>query len=429
VSHRVSRARRPAGAALTLVAFALALAPTVFAGEASTTPPPANDPASAAIRFYQRYLSSLRHGRCRFQPSCSQYALEAIERYGLVAGTARAADRLIRCDRSSERFYARATNGRMIDPVAGVPPDPNAPRVPAWLLPPEPSPIADQPFAVREQIDFARSLAREGDCDRAATEFRRAGFLAGTAEAEAWCRGRVGACRFAAESWAVAEPEFLSAAMLTGGAAERRDATVMAAACRFNSGDFSACGAILDGVAGGVSGDAAAPAATNGDAITTELPPDATARARSLGLLGLSALARGNWSVAHDCFQQGITTDPGGEAARRLAVLSARSGEGSELPRKRHRLATALSIVIPGAGQIYAGRTGEGLRHLFFNGALIYSIVKLVQAEHVPAAVVVGAFETPFYLGNVSGAHNAATGFNRSKRMEFVVNAVGEASR
>ncbi len=40
----------------------------------------------AAIRFYQRYISPARPPCCRFIPSCSQYALEAIEKYGAVKG-------------------------------------------------------------------------------------------------------------------------------------------------------------------------------------------------------------------------------------------------------------------------------------------------------------------------------------------------------
>ena len=39
-----------------------------------------------AIRFYQRYISPGLPPRCRFVPTCSQYALEAIEKYGPLKG-------------------------------------------------------------------------------------------------------------------------------------------------------------------------------------------------------------------------------------------------------------------------------------------------------------------------------------------------------
>ena len=88
------------------------------------------DPAVSAIRFYQRYLSSMRHFHCRFTPSCSEYAAQAIARYGLVEGSARAADRLMRCNASAATHYARSAAGPLLDPVAGDGAPPLSPRVP-----------------------------------------------------------------------------------------------------------------------------------------------------------------------------------------------------------------------------------------------------------------------------------------------------------
>jgi putative membrane protein insertion efficiency factor len=49
------------------------------------------------IRSYQWTVSPLLGPRCRFYPSCSQYALGAIEHFGVLRGTALAAARLGRC--------------------------------------------------------------------------------------------------------------------------------------------------------------------------------------------------------------------------------------------------------------------------------------------------------------------------------------------
>ena len=38
----------------------------------------------AMIRFYQKFLSPLKHTRCPYTPTCSQYGLEAIQKYGAV---------------------------------------------------------------------------------------------------------------------------------------------------------------------------------------------------------------------------------------------------------------------------------------------------------------------------------------------------------
>ncbi len=51
----------------------------------------------AAIRMYRRTISPLMAPRCRFYPSCSTYALEAIDRYGAARGTVFAVRRLLRC--------------------------------------------------------------------------------------------------------------------------------------------------------------------------------------------------------------------------------------------------------------------------------------------------------------------------------------------
>jgi putative membrane protein insertion efficiency factor len=51
----------------------------------------------AALRFYQLALSPLVGPTCRFHPSCSQYALEAVERFGVLRGAWLSARRLARC--------------------------------------------------------------------------------------------------------------------------------------------------------------------------------------------------------------------------------------------------------------------------------------------------------------------------------------------
>lgn len=49
------------------------------------------------IVLYRKYFSP-RHGpSCRFYPTCSQYALEAIEKYGAIKGTFIAIKRILRC--------------------------------------------------------------------------------------------------------------------------------------------------------------------------------------------------------------------------------------------------------------------------------------------------------------------------------------------
>jgi uncharacterized protein len=55
------------------------------------------DALLAAVRFYQRAVSPTRPPRCRFVPTCSAYAVEALERHGAARGTWLALRRLAKC--------------------------------------------------------------------------------------------------------------------------------------------------------------------------------------------------------------------------------------------------------------------------------------------------------------------------------------------
>lgn len=53
---------------------------------------------TAPIRLYQRLVSPLLGPRCRYYPSCSEYALQSIRGYGVLRGGVLAAWRLLRCN-------------------------------------------------------------------------------------------------------------------------------------------------------------------------------------------------------------------------------------------------------------------------------------------------------------------------------------------
>ena len=59
---------------------------------------PARELATAPIKLYQRVISPLFGRRCRFAPSCSDYALDAIREYGIIRGAILAGWRLLRCN-------------------------------------------------------------------------------------------------------------------------------------------------------------------------------------------------------------------------------------------------------------------------------------------------------------------------------------------
>lgn len=69
------------------------------------------------VRAYRLLLSPWVGNGCRFQPTCSSYALEALERHGAIKGTALAGWRVLRCN---------PWGGQGYDPVPGADPDHDA---------------------------------------------------------------------------------------------------------------------------------------------------------------------------------------------------------------------------------------------------------------------------------------------------------------
>ena len=58
-----------------------------------------------SIRIYQKYISPMKGTKCPYIPSCSQYGLEAVEKYGALKGGAMAAWRILRCNPFSSGGY------------------------------------------------------------------------------------------------------------------------------------------------------------------------------------------------------------------------------------------------------------------------------------------------------------------------------------
>lgn len=51
----------------------------------------------ALVRGYQKFLSPIFGGQCRFHPSCSQYFILAVEKYGVISGSLRGLWRILKC--------------------------------------------------------------------------------------------------------------------------------------------------------------------------------------------------------------------------------------------------------------------------------------------------------------------------------------------
>ena len=81
----------------------------------------------ALIKIYRKFISPLTPPKCKYYPTCSTYALEAVRRFGAVRGSALAVWRILRCnpwslggiDHVPEKFTFRVKKYNFIDPDYG----------------------------------------------------------------------------------------------------------------------------------------------------------------------------------------------------------------------------------------------------------------------------------------------------------------------
>jgi putative membrane protein insertion efficiency factor len=74
----------------------------------------------APIRAYQRLISPALGQRCKYYPSCSEYAVQAIRTFGILRGLILAAWRLLRCNPFSHGGFDPVENQRLFKPKASA---------------------------------------------------------------------------------------------------------------------------------------------------------------------------------------------------------------------------------------------------------------------------------------------------------------------
>ena len=77
--------------------------------------------ASKSFIFYKRFISSQDASQCSFTPSCSEYAIQSIQKQGFVAGMLNFFDRFSRCNSlSPDNYTTDPHNHLLIDPVRNI---------------------------------------------------------------------------------------------------------------------------------------------------------------------------------------------------------------------------------------------------------------------------------------------------------------------
>jgi putative membrane protein insertion efficiency factor len=73
------------------------------------------------LRGYQRFVSPALGPRCRYYPSCSEYAVQAVQRFGILRGLLLAGWRLLRCNPWSHGGFDPVEDQRLFSPKTTIP--------------------------------------------------------------------------------------------------------------------------------------------------------------------------------------------------------------------------------------------------------------------------------------------------------------------
>jgi putative membrane protein insertion efficiency factor len=82
---------------------------------------PARSATVAILRAYQRWVSPAFGPRCRYYPSCSEYAVQAVQRFGILRGLVLAGWRLLRCNPLSHGGFDPVDEQHLFSPKPAPP--------------------------------------------------------------------------------------------------------------------------------------------------------------------------------------------------------------------------------------------------------------------------------------------------------------------
>jgi tetratricopeptide (TPR) repeat protein len=133
--------------------------------------------------------------------------------------------------------------------------------------------------------------------------------------------------------------------------------------------------------------------------------------------IGWSSLRRGDWRQAEAEFLKVPAGSRLYEEARGLAE-SAKLYPG--IPKKSPSLAGGLSAVLPGSGQLYAGRPGDAAASFLLNGAFIWAAAEAFQNDNNVTGGILAFFEAGWYLGNIYNAMGSVHKYNRRMEQEYL---------
>ena len=350
------------------------------------------------IGGYKLVLSPLQgQNLCNFSPTCSQFTKAAIRTQGFLPGVLIGADRLMRCNTFAWSYYDTYYTGAIID---GRMPDPVENHI-AWrsetdepgaLVSADPSPVTGLPSTAPAppgpSLSFADFLYSSGEYSQAAAEYLRVRFTAGSPMLSGYAGLMAGESYLRAEDFSGARRAFLdlkATPVLEFG-------RYGVARTLFAEARYPEARAVLDSV--------------------TSAP------------LAQQSRALAGWTL----FKQHRFAEGASAVSTLQSVLPAQhlaTMDGRDITRRSRLASSLLSAIIPGAGQLYSGRAGDGAySFLTVVGTGLVTWWYAADLRHRDRTGVkvsiFGVITALFYAGNVYGANVAARDYNLFQKRRYV---------
>lgn len=315
---------------------------------------------------------------CNFSPTCSQFYRQSIHKYGIIAGSLIGADRLQRCNPWSwsylDKYYYGVDNDRIIDPPEEHHKDISNTKYKLLSYEKQQNQNVIEIKTPKTNLDFADYLFSNKDYQRAIGEYKRIFYSTTDTIEREYSRFLLGEIYLQTNDYGQALQYFTN------------DKSML---CKYNQARVYLAQAQFDKVRQVLNG-------FNDDSY----------RAHKVILIGVSYLEQGDYTngsqylKTHADFNNKFIND-----------LSKFDGTG--IKHRNRLLATVLSTIIPGAGQIYSNRLGDGIYSLLTvtTCALITSYYWRNDNSKIKFSIF-ALLTTFFYAGNIYGANIAARDFN-----------------
>lgn len=349
------------------------------------------------INGYKVVLSPLQGpGMCNFEPTCSQFTKAAIRGAGLFPGVLVGGDRLMRCNPFAWSYYDVHYSGtfadRILDPVGNHIAWRQPPAEPGTLVAGGPASYAPPaPGTDLPDLTFADYLFGNGQYRQSVAEYLRIRFSDGRTPVRAYAGLMAGEALLRAGEFERARRAFDDA---RNPAPADFSLYGSARAC-FGQGRYAQARGVLDSV----------PA----------------------GLVYASAQAMAGWSFFRERrFREGAARFAQSPAGPEWAELS--QMDGRNIRRRSRLLSSILSAILPGAGQLYSGRAGDGAYSLLAVAgpglAAWWFAADPAHRDRTRVKVsVFGAVTALFYAANIYGANVAARDFGLAQERRYLARA------